>query len=118
MDRSHFARWQFAATLSTLVLTSGCSWILGFEEGKPFPDGGNSSDSGAMADANTVGPCGAKYPDDTPFCAPEGCTSSCSGMTPTRCDTACVNLDSDANHCGDCTKQRPMPSGGGKPTCQ
>jgi hypothetical protein len=79
------------------------------------PDDGCETDTTKPANCNG---CGMQCPVDNPICAPGGCKNSCPATAPTLCNgTTCSNLDSDANHCGDCAKSCVQPASGGVTTC-
>lgn len=58
-----------------------------------------------LASAETCGDCSAACPAATPICAPAAdgreCVAACEAPQ-MLCDTACVDLDSDPEHCGAC----------------
>jgi hypothetical protein len=79
------------------------------------PDDGCETDTTKPANCNG---CGTQCPVDNPICAPGGCKNACPATAPTLCNgTSCSNLDSDANHCGDCAKSCVQPASGGVTTC-
>src|SRR5262249_42046771 len=61
--------------------------------------------------------CTTQCPANNPICTATGCGNSCPAATPTLCNGSCVNLDSDANHCGDCVTACTQPLSGGTTTC-
>ena len=80
----------------------------------------NCGDAGAgcptsLDDPSTCGSCSTVCPMATPYCSAgtgggnASCTSNCSGATPNLCGNACVDNQTDQNHCGvscgPCTNQ-------------
>jgi hypothetical protein len=68
---------------------------------------------GCEADITTAtqcGRCGTACAEPTPLCSAQSadggtvyrCISSCTGATPDRCESRCVNTQTDPLHCGGC----------------
>jgi len=59
----------------------------------------------------TCGACATRCAEPRPLCAAGTCTSGCSGASPTRCGTSCVDTPSSVAHCGACNAACLAPAG-------
>jgi len=66
------------------------------------PDGGRCVDP--TSDPDACGPALVDCTGATPYCEAGVCAASCTGDDTQPCGYACVNLATDARHCGSCTE--------------
>jgi hypothetical protein len=81
----------------------------------------SDSESGCETDLSqpaTCGGCTNACPEDHPICDPmQGCVSGCPGTAATMCGKSCVDVKSDAKHCGSCDKDCAVSGPHASPTC-
>jgi hypothetical protein len=84
-----------------VVPADGC--VPGHGHCSTNPDDLCETDLTAVANC---GNCGNKCPATAPFCSSVGgtqsCVLNCSGTTPDKCGTACLDLKTDVANCGAC----------------
>lgn len=97
-----------------VVPSTSCA--AGYAHCSAKPDDGCETD---ISQADNCRACGTKCPVDNPICTPTGCKNACAASAPTLCGgNTCADLNTDANHCGDCATKCTQPASGGSTVCE
>ena len=81
---------------------------------------GQDPELGCETDATqptSCGGCGVQCTASEPMCSNGSCVSGCQPAAPTLCGQTCVDLQSDALHCGSCEKACSTNIARAQPTC-